>query len=112
MTQIWQTIKASAVEAWREYWRPFLWWLPINWQSKLKLTKGEGSEFSKPVWWLVATTLVSAILAGAVLYAFVNYLAIGFFAESPSIILIIVAVFAVIRIAFYVLNVGVRDRVD
>ena len=108
MTQIWQTIKASGVEAWREYWRPFLWWLPISWQSKLKLTKGDESEFSKPVWWLVTTTLVSATLAVAVLYAFATYVSLRFLSESPLSIYLIVGVFAVLRIAFYLLIIARR----
>lgn len=108
MTQIWQTIKASAVEAWREYWHPFLWLLPFNWQSKLKVTKAERSEFSNSVWWLVTTTLVSAILAGAALNAFATYVSLGFLSESPLSIYLIVGVFALLRIAFYLLIIARR----
>ncbi|MBC3807046.1 hypothetical protein H8K52_06775 [Undibacterium seohonense] len=109
MTQIWQTIKESAVEAWDEYWRPFLWLLPVSWRLKLSVSNAENSQkFSRSVLWLITTTLASATLAGGFLYALVTYVPLGVLSASRASIFVIVGAIAVLRIAFYLLIIVLR----
>lgn len=69
MGTFWQYFLASAKQAWLEYWLPIKWLFATKHTTAKELASEEKlSTQSISLWWIIGTTLTSAMLASGAFY--------------------------------------------
>ncbi|MBC3881575.1 hypothetical protein H8K35_08250 [Undibacterium sp. LX40W] len=75
MTTFWHYFLASAKQAWLEYWLPIRWLFSTRQTTVRELVRKEKlSTQSISIWWIIGTTLTSAMLASGAFYLVALYI--------------------------------------